>query len=326
VTQKIADADINDDQSDDLIIGAFWADGPENSRPNAGEVYVIYGSGGPGPVDLATGEQDVTIYGAESDDRLGEAVGAGDVSGDGVNDLILAATFASGPGNERDRAGETYVIVAPPDSRLDIALRAPEITVLGADAGDQAGHSIASGDTNGDGFADVLLGAVSADGPNNEADLAGEAYLVLGGDRAPAVIEATEGAAALIYGAGAKNRLGRSAAAGDINGDGLSDLLVAAPDVPTGTGSNTGAGAVYVFYGRENGSYPGTSAEADVVLEGLDGGDIFGHEAFGGPPVAAADVNGDGFADVIASAPSADGPDNQRQDSGEAYIIFSTGE
>jgi hypothetical protein len=316
-------ADVNGDGTQDLIIGAFQADGPGNNRPNAGEVYLIYGGGDRRRFDLALDQNDAIVYGAEEEDRLGEAVGAGDIDGDGRDDLVLAATFASGPGNNRDRAGETYVIMGPPAEVIDTARGDQDVTILGIDPGDQIGHSIASGDTDGDGFADILLGAVSADGPQNGADLAGEAYLVDGAEDLPEVIDtAAGGVAALIYGASAKDRLGRSAAMGDVNGDGLSDLLISAPDVDTRDGDKPRAGAVYVFYGRPVGPYASTTVEADITLEGLDAQDIFGHEAFGMPPVVTADMNMDGLADILAAAPTADGPGNKREDAGEAYIIY----
>ncbi len=312
-------ADVNGDGSTDLIIGAFWADGPENGRSNAGEVYVVYGGSNRGQFDLAMNEQDVTIYGAESEDRLGETVGAGDVNGDGLADLIMAATFADGPDNERDASGETYIVTSPPPQRLDLARERPQVAVLGIDPGDQIGHSIASGDVDGDGLDDIFLGAVSADGPENGADLAGEAYLVLSGERLPPDIDmASAGeATALIYGAAAKSRLGRSAATGDINGDGLEDLLISAPDV------EDRRGAVYVFYGRGSGSsYPQTAAQADLTLKGFDEGDTLGQGAFARPALTTADINGDGLAEILVAAPSADGPGKGRADAGEAYIVF----
>ena len=316
-------ADVNGDSSDDLIIGAFRADGPDNGRPDAGEVYLIYGGSDRRQIDLVLNQEDAVVYGAEAEDRLGEAVGAGDINGDGRDDLILAAPFASGPNNDRDRAGETYVVMSPPDEVVDTARGEQDVTILGIDPGDQIGHSIASGDVDGDGFADLLLGAVSADGPQNGADLAGEMYLVKGGEHLPDVIDtAAEGAAALIYGAADKDRLGRSATMGDVNGDGLSDLLVSAPDVDSGDGEKARVGAVYVFYGRPVGPYPSTTVDADITLEGLDARDIFGHEAFGRPPLATADMDGDGLDDILAAAPTADGPGNEREDAGEAYIIY----
>ena len=315
--------DVNGDGSADLIIGAFHGDGPDNARPDSGDVYVVYGGRPSRQFDLAEGAQDVTIYGAEPGDWLGEAVGAGDVNGDGLVDVIASATFADGPDNEREAAGETYIIMGPPAPLLDMASGRPDVTIVGIDPGDQIGHSIASGDVDGDGSADVILGAVSADGPGNQEDLAGEAYLILGGQSLPDIVDtAVDPVAALIYGRGAKDRLGRSAAAGDVNGDGLSDLLIAAPDTSAREGSKGRAGAVYVFLGRRAESYPETSGEADTALYGTDGGDILGHGALGRPPLVATDVNGDGLADILVTAPRADGPNNERRDSGEAYIIF----
>ena len=310
-------ADINGDGVDDLIIGALWADGPDDDRPNAGEAYVIYGGSDRRQIDLALHQEDAIIYGAEAGDRLGEAVGAADVNRDGRDDLILAAAFASGPNNSRDRAGETYIVIGPPAEKVDTAQGEQDVIILGIDPGDQIGHSIASGDVDGDGFLDLLLGALSADGPDNEKDLAGEAYLVLSEEHPPNIIDvAAQKTAALIYGAEAVDRLGRSATMGDVNGDGLSDLLISAPN------AGSRAGAVYVFYGRPAGSYPDTTSQADITLSGLDAQDILGHEAFGMPPLATADMNGDGLADILVAAPTADGPGNERLDAGEAYIIY----
>jgi hypothetical protein len=316
-------ADVNGDSRADLIIGAFWADGPANDRPNAGEAYVVYG-GEPRQADLAAGQQDVTVYGAEAEDRLGETVGAGDVDGDGQADLILTAAFADGPNNSRPEAGETYIVFAPPQPMVDIADGQQDVTVLGIDPGDQVGHSSAAADVNGDGLADILLGVVSADGPANQSDLAGEAYLLDGSDRPPSVIDmAADPPLALIYGAEPGDRLGRSAAMGDVNGDGLSDLLIAAPNAAAQQGAKPRAGAVYVFYGRRHRqAQVQTTADADLTLAGLDAEDILAHEAFGTPPLLAADMDGDGLAEILVAAPRTDGPENNREDAGEAYIIF----
>ena len=120
---------------------------------------------------------------------------------------------------------------------------AGRLTFYGADSGDSAG-AIAAGDFNGDTVPDLLLGA---DGPQNGADLAGEAYLVKGGEHLPDVIDtAAAGAAALIYGAAAKDRLGRSATMGDINGDGRDDLILAATFASGPNNDRDRAGETYV--------------------------------------------------------------------------------
>jgi hypothetical protein len=324
---SLATADVNGDGVHDLLIGAFWADGPGNTRADAGEGYLVFGSPSwPAVIDLANGGRDVTFLGAEAGDWLTEAVAAGDVNGDGVDDLVLAGTFASGPENQRPKAGEVYVI---PGGELpatyDLALHQGEMTVLGPDEGDQIGHSTAVGDFDGDGLGDMLLGAVSADGPGNGRDLAGEAYLILSGVSPPATVDTLEGAEALrIYGADAVDRLGRSVAAGDINGDGRSDLLLAATGGDGSGEAKEDAGEIYVIYGRPGlrGALDLARQATDMVIEGLDADDVLGVNTFARPSLLSADMDGDGLDDVLVSAVG-DGPANDRTDAGEAYVLFA---
>jgi hypothetical protein len=324
---SLATADVNGDGVHDLLIGAFWADGPDNTRPNAGEAYLIFGSPSwPATIDLAEGEQDVTILGAEADDRLAETVAAGEVNGDGVDDLIISATFASGPENGRPKAGEVHVFFGGEiTGTYDLALRQSAVTILGLDEGDQIGHSAAVGDFDGDGIGDMLLGAVSADGPGNGRDLAGEAYLVLCTTSPPDTIDTAEGMDALrIYGADTEGRLGRSAATGDLNGDDKADLLLAATGGDGPRGSRPDAGEVHIIYGRSGlkGTLDLASQPADIVTEGLDSGDVLGLGTLTRPSLLSADMDGDGLDDVLVSA-AGDGPKNDRDDAGEAYILFA---
>lgn len=296
-------------------------------------MYVFFGSDAlRGTLDLGQVRPDVTVYGADADDRLGEEVDAGDVNGDGIQDLILPAPFARGLQNDSDAAGQTYAISGPPPAEVDIAQGQQNLTVYGVDAGDQLGHSLGSGDVNGDGFSDILLAAVSSDGLANQARLAGEAALALGHDLAVnangrAVDVAAGDAASIIYAANAGDRLGRSATVGDVSGDGLADLVIAAPGGDGAMESRTNAGEVYVIFGSpspvrviELGL-----GEADAVIEGLDADDTLGSEVFGRPVLLVRDIDGDGRGELLAGAPRGDGPDNGRVDSGEAYILFTKG-
>jgi hypothetical protein len=172
---SLAAGNLNGDEVDDLVVGAFWAGGPEDSRPMSGEVYAVYGMPGfPQSRDLASSPADVTVYGAAAEDRLGEGVATGDINGDAIDDLVLPAPFATSPGGAAD-AGRNYVVQSPAPAVVDLASFQPLATVYGVDDGDQLGHVPATGDFDGDGRDDLLLTAVSADGPANSVDLTGEA-------------------------------------------------------------------------------------------------------------------------------------------------------
>ena len=293
----LATGDFNGDGTDDLAAGALLADGPDGSRENAGAVYVVHGGARTGPLDLGAGAADATLHGAEAGDRLGEAVAASDFNGDGRTDLVAVATFGDGPENARENAGETYVFTGGVTGVIDLAEVSPPVTILGIDEGDQLGQSVASLDFNGDGFDDLILGAVSADGSDNLQNIAGEVALVLGSEAPPAVIDAA--GLPIVFGA-AESRLGRSVAAGDLNGDGYGDALLAGPMQPD-------RGVVYIVLGGADGAFPGGAGEADAAIEGRADGDSLGSQVSGSPAVRAADLDGDGRDDVVVAAARANG-------------------
>jgi len=320
-------ADPNSDGIRDLVVGAFLADGPGNARPDAGEAYLFFGGASwAESVDLAQGGQDAIFEGAEELDRLTEMMGAGDVNGDGVDDLILPANFASGPDNARVNAGEDYVILGGSlEPAYDMAQGQYDFAVLGPDPGDQLGHSLATGDFDGDGIDDMLLGAVSADGPGNERDLAGEFYLVPGNASPAAVLDTLHGAATLlVYGQNEVDRLGRSAAMGDLNGDGLADLVMAATGGDGEDESTQDSGELRVIFGRAGlrGMLDLARQPPDVTVYGLDADDVLGLGGLARLALLTSDIDGDGLDDVIVSA-RGDGPRNDRLDAGEAYILFA---
>jgi hypothetical protein len=264
--------DVNGDGVGDLIIGA--AGGDPNGQSAAGESYLVFGGpsvGAGGSLDLASlnGINGFVINGIDVDDQSGRSVAsAGDVNGDGADDVIIGATVA-GP-NGQSRAGESYVIFGAPGvgagGTLDLSsLDGTDGFVLnGIDAYDQSGFPVASaGDVNGDGVDDVIIGARSAD-PNGLGN-AGESYIVFGGPSVGAGgsldLASLDGTNGLVLNGIDEQDLsgGSVASAGDVNGDGIDDVIIGARSAdPNGQAY---AGETYVVFGR-----PGIGASGSLNL------------------------------------------------------------
>jgi hypothetical protein len=322
--RAVAAGDVNGDGHQDIIVGAFNAAGPQDSRPDCGETYVIFGPADRGQtIDFAEGQQDVTIFGADSGDSSGFAVAAGDVNGDGIDDILIGALLADGPGNERPNAGEAYVIFGSPTlaPTVDIALGEQGLTLFGAEEEDRLGASPASGDANGDGLQDILLGSFLADGPDNARNQAGEAYLIFGSPSLSGTRDMAQGEYDLaLIAAEADDQLGNRLAMSDLNNDGIDDLIVAAFRADGPDNARVDGGEVYVIFGSPslNGVLDFASASPDVTVTAADNEDDLGGA------VASGDVNGDGIDDLLIGAPRADGPDNSRRGGGEAYVFFGS--
>ena len=327
--------DVNGDGYDDLIIGATGVgtvQGEYDMTPGPGEVYVVYGgaTGADLVLDRSTldGTRGFALTGIANGDMLGQSVSsAGDVNGDGYDDLIIGA---NGVGSE---AGATYVVYggasAPgTDGVLDLgALNGTNgFTLTGIAAGDQSGRSVSSaGDVNGDGYDDLIIGSRFAD-PNG--DSSGETYIVYGGASAPGTngvldlsdLDGTNGFT--LIGSDRNDRVGQSvSSAGDVNGDGYDDLIIGADGANGPDGENL-AGEIHVVYGGA--SAPGAGGLLDLgALNGTNGFTLTGIDAYdrsGFSVSSAGDVNGDGYDDLIIGAANAD--PNGDSDAGETYIVY----
>ncbi len=264
--------------------GRRAADGPgpaPGTRTFAGDSYVVFGHAGAlAPaidlVNVAAGIGGFVIHGADADDQSGWSVSsAGDVNGDGFDDILIGAPFADGPGaapGTRNNAGDSYVVFghagafAPAIDLVNVAGGIGGFVIHGADAVDISGWSVSSaGDINGDGFDDLIIGAPLADGPGAAPGTrsgAGDSYVVFGkaGAFGPAIdlVNVAAGIGGfVIHGADAYDRSGNSvSSAGDINGDGFDDLIIGAryADGPGATpGMRNFAGDSYVVFGKAGG-------------------------------------------------------------------------
>ncbi len=325
----VAVGDINGDGRLDLIIGASGVDGPDGlpeRRRDAGAVYVLFGRPTPNKViDIFDGDQDMTIHGESPGDRLGAAVAAGDLNGDGIADIILSATDADGPRKERANAGQVYVLFGSTSlpRTIDLARQNADMTVFGRNATDQVGSVVVSANVNGDGFEDVIIAAPQADGPGNGRNNAGEVYIIFGATTLPARVDlAKDRPDVLIYGADAGDTLGVSVAFGDVDGDGVHDVILGAPGASGPQNKRSGAGEVYVLLGSSvrGGVHDFALGQYDMIVYGAEAGDRLGRA------VASGQIGGASFAepfwDMVLGADSADGPENKRFNAGEAYLIL----
>ena len=323
--------DVNGDEIDDIAIGA------ESADPNgmsSGETYVVFGSpdGFPAVFDLSTlnGVNGFILHGPISPNRSGAAIaGAIDFNRDGFNDVVTGA-----PGNTVS-PGYAYVVFGtdqgfPPVLELASLNGTNGFTIEGVALGDGTGLSLDNaGDVNSDGFDDLIIGANSADpgGPSS-----GAAYVLFGSDQGfPSVfsLSTLNGSNGFtIPGIDSEDRLGSSggvSAAGDVNHDGIDDVLIGA--LGADPGGRTNAGEAYVIFGTDQG-FPAIFNLASLngangfTLNGITSGDGFGD--FAGSGVSeGVDVNHDGIDDILIGASAAD-PAPGRNDAGQTYVVFGT--
>jgi hypothetical protein len=252
----VTSADVNGDGIDDIIAVAEAADGPDGTRRDSGDVYVVFGSSSLGDaVDLAQDEQDVTILAAEAYDAIGFSAASGDVNGDGIADIMLVAQRADGIGNSRDSAGEAYVIFGSEDlpGTIDVAQEDQDVTIVGAKAHDLLSSCVGGADLNGDTVGDLLLGTGFASGASSASGLGGQAYIEYGSPALPATIDLSSQRDATIYGADLDDRFGSSLWTGDLNGDGVQEIIAVAPYADGPDNARPDAGEVYVIVPPEAG-------------------------------------------------------------------------
>ncbi len=305
-----AAGDVNGDGIPDVLVSK----GGVSDEPTRGRSWVVFGRTEPGVIDLedvARGDGGFVIVGAAERDYAAQIAGVGDVNGDGLDDIVIGA---SGAGNNmRESSGTAYVVFGKTTTEpVQLQLFNLNAQAMGGFRIDGphflsiAGQDVASGgDINGDGLDDIIVGA----------PFAGATYVVFGKpDPVPVDLltfeEGIHGPAGYRIGTptpsfGTNYSVG---GAGDVNGDGIPDVLIGVirRDGSTGT--------AYVVFGKAD------RDPADVTelgsggfrIKGAHSGSQTGYSVDG-----AGDGNGDGLDDVIVGAPGL-----LVDAHGDAYVVF----
>ncbi|MDG1478533.1 MAG: MopE-related protein [Myxococcota bacterium] len=294
--------DLNGDGYDDVIVGAYLDD---DGGSSAGSAYIYYGAAS--GIDTTTEDKLVASDDA-SFDFFGWAVSrAGDVDGDGYDDVIVGAYADDDSGSY---SGSAYVYFG---SSAGISTASEEkLTASDGNTNDHYGYAVsAAGDVDGDGYDDVIVGAY---GDDDAGATSGSAYVYYG--TATGISTASEDKLVASDGASYAYLGATVSGAGDVDGDGYSDVIIGAYGDADG-GYN--AGAAYVY----RGSSAGVSATSEEKLTAASGS---GSDRMGSSVAGAGDVNGDGYDDVIVGAPTTGGHGSAYLYQGSSAGIDSTTE
>ncbi|MFZ5478988.1 MAG: MopE-related protein [Myxococcota bacterium] len=266
-----AAGDVDGDGFGDFVVGS------PSRNSSTGAAYLVAGAATPTSTSLS---MHPTFSGSSVDDSAGWSVaGAGDVDGDGLDDLLVGS-------HGRGDSGSAFLLLAA-SATSSRSLTSSDAEYTGESPGDYAGYAVAgAGDVDGDGFADLLVGAVDEEDAGADA---GAAYVILG-STSPWSGSLAYADSKLTAESPADNAGAAVASAGDFDGDGWDDLAVGAT-----YGGVSDEGAAYLFLG---GAVPSAASlgSADAAFLGEAANDAAGSR------LASGDFNADGYADLLVGA------------------------
>ena len=297
----VASGDLNNDSIDDIIISAGGADGGGSNR---GEIYIIYGRNFSSESIIFLSQANVTITGEEDGDGISDSLAVGDVNNDSIDDLVFGAMGADGVGGGASNRGEVYVFYGKDGILSDTTTASANATYSGISDTDQLGIAVAIGDVNNDSVNDIIMSSY------RRFTSTGEVYVVYGNESLSDLEVDSDDVTYL--GDGMSSRAGWALDSGDVNDDGIDDILIGAPGAKTGGSSN---GKVYIVYGSS--SLNDTNlTEANASFWGESYTDSAGDRVVSG------DINNDTIEDIIIG--STGGLNLDSVAAGRAYVVYGS--
>lgn len=306
IGSSLAAGDVNGDGYDDILISTIYED---TGGENAGAIYLIYGAASLSNTVNVSQQAQAKFIGEDANDNAGKGLAAGDVNGDGYDDILIGASFADDGGGN---SGVAYLIYGTNSLSGNINLSSASAKFIGEAANNFAGWSIAVDNLNSDNYEDILLSAFA--NSNAGGNAAGAVYLIQGSASSLSGDINLASATAKFIGERASDYAGRAVKfASDVNGDGYNDFLVGAVGDDTGA---SGAGAAYLVHGSNSLSGTISLTNAQAKFAGEEAINDFGESLAG-----VGDADNDGYGDILIGAYQ---NDEGGEIAGAAYLIYGS--